>query len=93
MRGAWTIIETKCPHIFANGCPAHVLNLRIQDLCKLGNNEEVLLKATNVVRSLSKAELLWRPTSGTYSNRIHTRDSCLYCFQRNGTLNTNVCTI
>jgi hypothetical protein len=25
MRGAWTIIESKYPHIFANGCAAHVL--------------------------------------------------------------------
>ena len=29
----------------------------------------------------------------TKSNRIHTRDSCLYRFQCDGTLNTNVCTI
>ena len=42
MRGAWTIVERKYPHIFANGCAAHVLNLLIQDLCKVGNNEGLL---------------------------------------------------
>ena len=29
MRGAWSIIEAKYPHIFCNGCAEHVLNLLI----------------------------------------------------------------
>ena len=80
MRGAWTIIEQKYPSIFANGCAAQVLNLLIQDLCKLGNDEEVFIKyhpalATNFrniseVAPIKKISVFTRCNVMVYSTRM-----------------------
>ena len=32
MRKAWKLIEAEYPHIFANGCAAHMLNLLVKDI-------------------------------------------------------------
>lgn len=45
MQGAWDIIEKKYPHIFCNGCAAHVLNLVIQDICTMDGSEDIINKA------------------------------------------------
>jgi len=58
MRGAWDIIEAKYPHIFCNGCAAHVLNLLIQDICTMGNNEETIKKATAVAKFIRSRNAL-----------------------------------
>jgi hypothetical protein len=42
MRGAWDIIEATFPHIFANGCGAHVMNLLIKDICELETYRDTL---------------------------------------------------
>ena len=33
MRAAWDILEAEYPHIFCNGCAAHVFNLLVKDIC------------------------------------------------------------
>lgn len=50
MRSAWKIIEETFPHIYANGCAAHVLNLLIQDICSITKYAETLDRAISVVK-------------------------------------------
>ena len=97
MRGAWSIIEKNYPHIFANGCAAHVLNLLIQDFCKLGRNEEVLEKATNIVKFIKNRTALTanfrniQKTAGKYKRflslpvvtRWYTQHMCFYNLVKN----------
>ena len=33
MRAAWDILEAEYPHIFCNGCAAHVFNFLVKDIC------------------------------------------------------------
>jgi hypothetical protein len=61
MRAAWTLIERRYPHVFANGCAAHVLNLLVKDIIGLEENKRTLQSAvdiTNFIKgrgSLAKA--------------------------------------
>lgn len=50
MRGAWDIIEDKYPHIFANGCGAHVMNLLIKDICEIERYQDTLSEVQFLVR-------------------------------------------
>ncbi|KAG1689997.1 hypothetical protein DVH05_028508 [Phytophthora capsici] len=50
MQSAWKIIETKYPHIFANGCAAHVMNLLIKDVCGLPEFSGILDNLNKVVK-------------------------------------------
>ena len=49
MRSSWQIIRNKYPHIFTLGCASHVLNLLVQDLCKLDDNEDTLKQCSGIV--------------------------------------------
>eukprot|EP00644_Phytophthora_capsici_P003213 jgi/Phyca11/541695/estExt2_Genewise1Plus.C_PHYCAscaffold_70540 len=50
MQSAWEIIETKYPHIFANGCAPHVMNLLIKDVCGLPEFSGILDNLNKVVK-------------------------------------------
>ena len=52
------IIEAKYPHIFCNGCAAHVLNLLVQGICTMRNNEEIVGKATAVAKFIRSRNIL-----------------------------------
>ena len=70
MQGAWNIIEQKFPHIFCNGCAAHVLNLLIQDICSMDGNEDIINKATMVakfIKSRSALSVAFRKAQQNYS--------------------------
>jgi hypothetical protein len=54
MRTAWALIEKHYPHIFANGCAAHVLNLLVKDILGIGSFKGTLQDAvavTNLVKA------------------------------------------
>jgi Protein of unknown function (DUF 659)/hAT family C-terminal dimerisation region len=50
MRGAWDLIEDAHPHIFANGCAAHVMNLLVKDICDLSGYSELLAEVQFLVK-------------------------------------------
>lgn len=56
MQGAWKIIEDKFPHIFANGCGAHVMNLLIKDICELDRYASILSRVQFVVKFIKERQ-------------------------------------
>ena len=52
MKSAWRIIEQELPHVFANGCAAHVLNLAIGDICTLSPFQTLLRQCQIVIKFL-----------------------------------------
>lgn len=50
MRKAWKLIETQYPHISANGCSAHVMNLLIKDIMEIPAHKNVLSNAAKIIK-------------------------------------------
>jgi hypothetical protein len=60
MRGAWDLIESKYPHIFANGCGAHVMNLLIKDICCLDNLKSIIDNCQSVSKFVRRINQVYR---------------------------------
>ena len=58
MRGAWKLIETKYPNIFANGCAAHVMNLLVKDIFSIRNNMDALDQAKNISKFIKNHQIV-----------------------------------
>ncbi len=50
MRSAWHIIEAKHPHVFANGCAAHWINLLIKVFLSLKKYAKLMDQVVSLVR-------------------------------------------
>lgn len=58
MKKSWEIIETTYPHISANGCAAHVMNLLIKDILGLYDNTETQKNAEKIIKYVSNHHLV-----------------------------------
>lgn len=56
MRAAWKQIELRFPHISANGCAAHAMNLLIKDL--LNDHDQTLSEAATVIKFVNNHHLV-----------------------------------
>ncbi|KAG5684480.1 hypothetical protein PVAND_013712 [Polypedilum vanderplanki] len=50
MRAAWKIIEEKYPHISANGCAAHAMNLLIKDISSTPEASKTIKEAEKIIK-------------------------------------------
>lgn len=50
MKASWDIIEEKYPHISANGCAAHAMNLLVKDILGLEDNARVVKEAESIIK-------------------------------------------
>ncbi|KAG5674167.1 hypothetical protein PVAND_004150 [Polypedilum vanderplanki] len=53
MRGAWKLIESRFPHISANGCAAHVMNLLIKDIMDISIYKQVATSAGKIIKFIN----------------------------------------
>ena len=58
MQGAWDLIETNYPFIFANGCAAHVINLLIKDIFQIRDHIETLEKAKDIIKFIRNHQIV-----------------------------------
>lgn len=58
MRAAWKEIEARFPHISANGCAAHGLNLLIKDLLSAPVHEKTIQESAKVIKFVNNHHLV-----------------------------------
>lgn len=58
MRRAWEIIERTFPHISANGCSAHVMNLFIKDVMDIGANKQIASNASKIIKFINNHHMV-----------------------------------
>ena len=50
MRASWKIVEEKYPHIVANGCAAHVINLLIKDILSTPDHQKTIKESGKIIQ-------------------------------------------
>lgn len=58
MKASWKIVETKHPHISANSCAAHTLNLLIKDILDIAENTKVCKDSDKVIKYVTNHHLV-----------------------------------
>lgn len=58
MRRAWELIEIQFPHISANGCGAHVMNLFIKDVMDISNHKNVAANAAKIIKFVNNHHIV-----------------------------------
>jgi hypothetical protein len=53
MKAAWKLIQEKFPHISANGCSAHGMNLLLKDILNIAANKATKQKAEKIIKFIS----------------------------------------
>ena len=83
MRAAWDILEAEYPHIFRNGCAAHVFNLLVKDICDTDACSGILEKCRFITHFVkSRTAVIERFSLGHYNCFI----SSIRTFSTNETL-------
>ncbi|KAI3661953.1 hypothetical protein MP638_005994 [Amoeboaphelidium occidentale] len=73
MKAAWNIIERRKPHIFANGCADHWMNLLVKDIVSIPYFAAILEDAVDYVKFVRGKQLLCLPAA----TRWFTHYKCL----------------
>lgn len=58
MRSAWKEVEARFPHISANGCAAHGLNLLIKDLLNEPIHEKTISESAKIIKFVNNHHLV-----------------------------------
>lgn len=58
MRAAWREIEARFPHISANGCAAHGLNLLIKDLLAVPENQKTISESSKIIKFINNHHIV-----------------------------------
>lgn len=58
MKASWAIIEDRYPHISANGCAAHVMNLLVKGNLEIAENAELLKNAEKIVKFVTNHHIV-----------------------------------
>ena len=58
MKDVWKLIETKFPHISANGCVAHGMNLLIKDVLETDKNGNTLENSEKIIKFVTSHHIV-----------------------------------
>ena len=57
MRASWKLIEEKYPHIAANGCAAHVMNLLVKDILSTPDHQKTIKESGKIIQFVNNHHL------------------------------------
>lgn len=58
MKDAWKLVETKYPHISANGCVAHGMNLLIKGILDTDENSDTCENSENIIKFVTNHHIV-----------------------------------
>lgn len=58
MKAAWKLIEERYPHISANGCAAHTVNLLIKDILDTPGNSTTIKEAEKIIKFVTNHHIV-----------------------------------